>query len=305
VWPVRTCVCACSVALALAFTVVTGAAERKVLGELFLRSDYCDPCVLAAETVADMIDDYPDTLAVVEYHVQDASTTGFGNQRADFYDIWGPGVPWFDLDGLDDAWPIEEYESTFQERLLDPTWVTLSVGAEPVSGETFRVTGRACTEAGAETLDLRLYLVVVEDHFPNAPEDSRNTCRVGFASEPVDLTTNSCYAFSRDVTLDPSWTQSELKIIAWAQDQAVSGPAEVHQSAEQAWPFEPLPALGDWDNDGDADLDDFAEFDTCLSGPGSPPPSQRCLDTFDADQDTDVDVEDYAAVQRELPASSP
>jgi hypothetical protein len=306
-WPARTCVCACSVALALGLTVVARAAERKVLGELFLRSDYCSDCESAATVVSDMIDQYPDALAVVEYHVLDPYATPFGDGRAAFYDIWSTGsVPWFDLDGLGDAWPIEDYESTFQARVLAPTWVTLSVGAEPVSGETLRITARACNEPDGGSLDLRLYLVVAEDHYPDAPEDSRNTCRVGFAPETMALAADSCHAFSRDVSLDPWWTQSELKIIAWAQNQAASGPAEVHQAAEQGWPFEPLPAHGDWDNDGDADLDDFAEFHTCLSGPGAvPPPSPRCLDTFDVDQDADVDVKDFAAVQGQLSASSP
>lgn len=300
-------VCACSVALALTFAVVARAAERKVLGELFIRGDLCDQCESAATAVAGMIDQYPDTLAVVEYHVRDACTTGFGNERAAFYNIWlTAGVPWFDLDGLGDAWPVTTYESKFLARQSIPTMVTLSLGAEPVSGQTLRVTARACTEPGGDPLNLRLYLVVVEDHYPDAPADSRNTCRVGTAPETVALAADSCHAFSREVTLDPSWTQGELKIIAWAQDEAASGPAEIHQAAEQAWPFEPLPAVGDWDNDGDADLDDFTQFDACLSGPGAaPPPSPRCLATFDVDQDADVDVKDYAAVQRELSPPSP
>jgi hypothetical protein len=305
-WSARARVCVCAVALGLALPVVASAAERKVLGELFVQSDYCPPCEDAAGTVSGMIDQYPDTLVVVEYHVVD-DTTPFGNERAEsFYNIWSRGVPWFELDGVDYVRHIDNYEQEFQTRESVSTAVTLSLGAELTSNGAWSVTGRACTEPDGVPLNLHLYLVVVEDDYPDVTGDWRNTCRMGFEPEAVDLTTNSCHEFSRDVALDPSWTQSELKIIAWAQDQAAAAPANVHQAAEQAWPFEPLPALGDWDNDGDADLDDFDGFDTCLSGPGAaPPPSQRCLDTFDADQDGDVDVADYAAIQRELSPPSP
>ena len=59
--------------------------------------------------------------------------------------------------------------------------------------------------------------------------------------------------------------------------------------------------LGDWNDDGDVDLDDFAELPGCLSSPWQAPdfvmPSQDCLDAFDFDADTDVDLADFAAFQ--------
>ena len=59
---------------------------------------------------------------------------------------------------------------------------------------------------------------------------------------------------------------------------------------------------GDWDHDGDVDLDDFAEFPGCMSGPwaaeGFVMPSQDCLDVFDLDADADVDLKDFAGFQR-------
>ena len=58
---------------------------------------------------------------------------------------------------------------------------------------------------------------------------------------------------------------------------------------------------GDYDEDGDVDLNDYAEFHACLSGPwqsdGFITPSQDCLDVFDFDVDTDVDLEDFGAFQ--------
>jgi len=57
---------------------------------------------------------------------------------------------------------------------------------------------------------------------------------------------------------------------------------------------------GDADRDGDVDLDDYAEFHECISGPWQAPdfvtPSQECLGAFDFNADTDVDLEDFAAL---------
>ena len=61
---------------------------------------------------------------------------------------------------------------------------------------------------------------------------------------------------------------------------------------------------GDYDADGDVDLDDFADFASCANGPGALPvhPAaeciQACLMAFDLDSDLDVDLHDFAAFQR-------
>jgi len=71
---------------------------------------------------------------------------------------------------------------------------------------------------------------------------------------------------------------------------------------------QPSTRPGDWDQDGDVDLDDFAEFPGCMSGPwqgeGFVMPSQDCLDVFDLDADADVDVRDFASFQRVFGAGS-
>ncbi len=53
---------------------------------------------------------------------------------------------------------------------------------------------------------------------------------------------------------------------------------------------------GDFDEDGDVDLDDYDMFENCLSlsGPGVTPPFTECLDVFDFDADNDCDLADYA-----------
>ncbi|MFQ5413640.1 MAG: hypothetical protein ACE5E6_04190 [Phycisphaerae bacterium] len=60
----------------------------------------------------------------------------------------------------------------------------------------------------------------------------------------------------------------------------------------------PIPIAADADDDGDVDLGDFAVLQTCFSGsiggPGFVPPPQTCLDVFDRDGDSDVDLPDAA-----------
>ena len=67
---------------------------------------------------------------------------------------------------------------------------------------------------------------------------------------------------------------------------------------------EPPPIPGDFDTDGDVDLDDFAVLNDCLADPNElPSPSepgvtvQDCLDVFDYLGDDDVDLEDFRLFQ--------
>jgi len=53
---------------------------------------------------------------------------------------------------------------------------------------------------------------------------------------------------------------------------------------------------GDFDGDGDVDLDDFASWDDCMTGPDDPPYGEGCA-AFDFDTDYDVDLTDFAAFQ--------
>jgi len=64
------------------------------------------------------------------------------------------------------------------------------------------------------------------------------------------------------------------------------------------------PVPGDFDDDGDVDLDDYTVFADCLAGPGATPAPtdpqvtvQECLDVFDSDRDDDVDLADFASFQ--------
>ena len=64
--------------------------------------------------------------------------------------------------------------------------------------------------------------------------------------------------------------------------------------------FSPVSAAtGDWDEDGDVDLQDFAEFQVCLGSQ-----ENDCLAVFDMNMDDSVTVEDYPAYEEKLTGPS-
>jgi len=273
------------------------AAERMVLGELFTAT-WCTGCPTAGTALNGIINSYPDTLAVVEYHQSDPYSVTWGEDRGFFYNIWGVGIPWLTYDGLGRVWPIDTFEAAFLARQPVPTPVTLRVAAEQVSGLTYQITTRACLEPDATAVTLRLYAVVVQDYYPSTPNYSRNTFRIATDTVDVNLTPGECVVDTRNVTLNSGWTYNNLRIIAWAQLPLSAGPAEVYQAAKYPAPFAGFEVTGDYDMDGDLDLDDAADFVTCLGGPdASPAASVVCRTAFDFDDDGDVDLEDYAAFQ--------
>ena len=239
--------------------------------------------------------DLAGTFAVVEYHLADAYEESWGASRKIFYNAIYLGVPFFVYDGLWDAWPYTTYESKFLTRQAVRSPVTMSVGAEGVGGNTYQVTIRTCVEPDAGSNELRIYAVAVEDYYPASPTYSRNTFRVATATSDVTLAPGECDVETREITVVPEVAESNLKLIAWAQEPNSSWPADVYQAAMEVWPFEVLPAVGDYDNDGDADLDDYAEFPDCMSGPDPGVlPDQVCRSAFDSDADDDVDLKDFA-----------
>ena len=249
-----------------------------------------------------MINSYPDTFAVVEYHVGDSYAFPWGESRGNFYNIWSDGIPWFAYDGLWDAWPISTYQSKFLTRRNVSTPVTMSVGAELVSGTTYEITMRVCLELEESApVNLRLYAVGVEDGWPSNPTYSRNTFRV--AANTIDITVQpgDCVVVTRTISLSGFSNLSRSRIIAWAQEPLPGIPAEVYQAAKDFYPYRLLPETGDYDNDGDVDLDDMAAFDACMSGPDpDTAPSGPCLGAFDQDDDQDVDLEDFLPFQAQF-----
>jgi hypothetical protein len=101
---------------------------------------------------------------------------------------------------------------------------------------------------------------------------------------------------------------SSLEAMGINDDDWIVGYGKSPTSGTNTHGYICIPPPGDADHDGDVDLDDYAEFPACLSGPkeaaGFVPPSPGCLKTFDFDPaDGDVDAADFAAFQRAFEGS--
>ena len=191
-----------------------------------------------------MINNYPDTFVCASVHIgSDGYHTPWGDARASFYGV--SGIPNFQLDGLQDGWPIGTYETKFLARQAIPTDVTIEMGGTQVSGPTFEITVNVCLEPTGTGKTMRIYIAQVLDHYPAAPTYYRNCFRQAAATEDITLAPGECAMVTREFTFDAyDWDhQEDIKILAWAQEPAASGPAEVYQAGKMLWPFEPAYAL--------------------------------------------------------------
>lgn len=89
---------------------------------------------------------------------------------------------------------------------------------------------------------------------------------------------------------------------AWDINEAGSIAAvavHIEEDVTHAVLLTPIGAVpGDHDGDGDVDLDDYAEFAPCMTGPGIDFGAGCAV--FDFDADDDVDVADFAGFQRAM-----
>jgi hypothetical protein len=100
-------------------------------------------------------------------------------------------------------------------------------------------------------------------------------------------------AVSSDAAPSLALDSQDRWVIAYAD-----GPAQVVKVAGATVPPE---SPGDFDCDGDVDLDDYEVFADCLAGPEVPTPPEGCspeqFDQADLEADNDVDLADFADFQ--------
>ncbi|UCD74429.1 MAG: hypothetical protein JSV91_11635 [Phycisphaerales bacterium] len=207
--------------------------------------------------VSDLIDSYPDTFAVIQHHIQDGYQTNWGNDRADYYTDYLL-LPWFQYDGLFDAWPYYTYESKLITRQAVPTDLHVDIMVQEIRANTYEVIGQFCVEADGTGKMARLYAAQVLDNWPASPSYSRNTFKQAGETVDVELLPGLCAYWSWQFTLDAdSQAQVEdVKFAVWAQEPLPLGPAEVYQAKMIAYPFsEPCPA--DVNTDGIVNIDDL------------------------------------------------
>ncbi len=258
--------------------VHAAAAERVVLAENFTAT-WCVYCPYAGRAINRMLNEMPTTFTSVQIHGGDAYAISWGATREAFYGVGGYPTVWFDGQNraqgayTNDTSQYNWFMSIYNTCRARPTDVTLVVGGEPVSGQTYRITARIGVEPTGTAKTVRLYFAHVLDYYPYSADNRYRNClrTPGVATNVVTLQPGAFQEVSRTFTFDStSWAnQSNIKIIVWAQVNNPSGPAAVHNAYSLNWPFQPLPPLwqrGDMNCDGVVDFDDIDPFVLALNG---------------------------------------
>lgn len=297
------CAWAVFVVAAIGVPATVFGADRVVLCEEFTQLTGL-PCERAGLALEMLVDDYPDSLALVQAHLVGDPRTTWGRNR--FFYFYGfqytPSASFDAVDTIVGAWSVtqiyNEYRSMYLARLAVATDVTLALSAVHVSGSTYEITATVCVEPEGIGKTMRIYIAQVLDHWPPSPTYHRNGLKQMAGTVDVTVAPGNCQDVVRTFTFDSdSWAaMPDIRIVAWAQKPSSSFPAEVYQAA---WIL--VPVFGDMDDDRDVDLEDYAGFVDCMAGPGaapSPTPpatAQQCLEAFDIDADADVDLMDFVA----------
>jgi len=177
---------------------------------------------------------------VVEYHRYDQYSTAWGDSRADFYvDAFGNYVPHMIFDGVLDAGSndiLYKYWFETRENLLTDVTITPEVFLD---GTSCRVMTMVCLEPGGSPRALNLYTVQLLDLYPSEWDYSRNTFQQAAPLQELFLDAGACTQVSADFILDSTAADlsDQVVVVVWAQEPALSGPAEVAQAAAASWPF--------------------------------------------------------------------
>ncbi|MBU0617377.1 MAG: hypothetical protein KKI02_06655, partial [Planctomycetes bacterium] len=227
------------VLLALSIPVAT-AAERVVLCEEFT-DFWCHGCSYAGPALSRLLDVYEDTFAFVQLHPFEYPPDEWTVARWEYYGeeftptaaFNGHDVVVGAVSDVDQQYYIYRANHFLPERAV-ATDVTLDLSVEDLGGQTYRVSTTVGIEPDGEGRTLRVFIVQVLDHWPPTKPYHRNGFKQAAETEDVTLAPGESQTVQRDLTFDDeSWTsQEDIKIIAWAQLPADSGPAYVFQAAQ-------------------------------------------------------------------------
>ncbi len=231
-----------------------------------------------------MLDDYPDSFALVQIHIGDPYNTPWGNERDSFYSVGGTPTAWFDgvLEAIGTYTSVPDqyawYRDLYTTRRNRPTDVTIDVTGDQVVDETFQIQANVCIEAGGVGKAMRVHIVQVLDDWPSSPTYSRNGFKQAAEDEVIVLAPGECQPVQRCFTFDrDSWQHNtDMRIIVWAQETNPAAPAEVHQAAVMDWPFPTLDLPGCCLPSGDCVS---TPYDDCVAQGGDPlGPGSTCCE---------------------------
>ncbi len=195
--------------------------------------------------VSDLLNDYSNRFTGVKMHVNnDGYEIAWGQDRLNnFHGIAGD-VPTLILDGWRHC-PPDDYRYCLEQQLNEPTDVTIQLSADQVSGAAWNIHATVCVEASGASKTMRVQIAPTLDDYPNPPSYSRNCLMQDVLASDITVAAGACTTTVTRVTFD-AISQSrmdDVRIIAWTETPAFSGPANVFQAAVMAWPFPAAPVL--------------------------------------------------------------
>jgi len=159
------------------------AAERTVLCEEFT-DQICGACTFAGPALSRLLDVYSDSFVFVQYQMSSEESTTWGDARAVFYDAQYTPIALFDgtstvngtVEDVEQQYTIYRTNHFLPLRAV-PTNVTIDLSAEPVGGQTYRVSVLVGIETDGAAKTMRIVTVQVLDHWPASRPYHRNTFR--------------------------------------------------------------------------------------------------------------------------------
>jgi hypothetical protein len=226
-----------------------------------------------------MLTNHPNDFVLVQYHYADSYGTAWGNSRWSYFGFTGlPSAAFDDFVKCIGAYTNDTsqynwYNGTgYAARKAVATDVTMDIGGQFVSGQTYRISVKVGLEATGTAKTVRVYTTQVLDYWPATSGYHRNGFKQAAAYLDVALTPGQETVFTRDFTLDTDSNNNKanVKIIAWAQPPgaAYQSPG-AYQAHQMTWPFTPLLKHGDMNCDGVVDSGDIDPFFLALQDPAA------------------------------------
>jgi hypothetical protein len=291
-------------AISMTGAIPANGATRMVLLEKFSVT-WCPHCMATASALDDLLEDHGDRFIPLEIFSTTASGGRYqipwGRSRAlDFYRVPGYPTAWFDgtVNRLGDADAYAAYLGRVNARLAIPTDVLVGLSATRTGDRTYAVTASVGLEPTGIPKTVRVSMVEALDHFGVFDDNTtipRNTLKhVLEGGFDVALTPGQTTLVTRTITLDDDSLEQfeDIRLIAWAQTPAASGPAEVFNASQ----FSLSDTIaGDFDGNGIVDGADLNDWKGAFGRTGA----------ADANGDSVSDGSDLLAWQRTLGNSRP
>ncbi len=196
------------------------------------------------------MNDYPNDFVAIELHIADRYRTEWTVERAGFYGVAGTPTTWFDgvevAEGAftNDLAMTRWYSGILSAQLESPTSVSVDLSAVATSEDTFAVTVDVALDQDTEPLEVVAHVVQVLDYYPASDDWFRNTVIQHQVTPPFTLESGAPQSVTLAFTLSgDSWNYKEnAKFVAWVADVGTTGPLQIHNAAQLAWPFEEEPA---------------------------------------------------------------